>query len=107
VLEEHSGQGAVVAYLYPKISADGRARVSVVNRKLRLSVTVDYSTRQFPRCGNWQHWGRHEYVAAFEPMNGTVDGRDKDRARGLLDHLKPGERRTYDYRITAATENLP
>ena len=41
------------------------------------------------------------FVAAFEPMAGTVDGRDKDRQRGLLRFLEPGQTAVYSYSITA------
>lgn len=87
-----------VAYLYPRQDDRGEAIVGIVNRKLALGVSIRYNS-EFPRCGNWQYPARHEYVAALEPMNGTVDGRDKDRARGLLDMIAPGQTRTYRYAI--------
>jgi hypothetical protein len=93
----------IVAYLYPRADDDGRATVGLVNHKLNLAVAVRYNTREFPRCGNWQNPARHEYVAALEPMNGTVDGRDKDRARGLMDTLGPGQTKTYRYSIEILT----
>ena len=43
-------------------------------------------------------------MTALEPMNGTVDGRDKDRARGLMDTLKAGQRKVYEYEIEAVTD---
>ena len=103
-LDAHRGEGSAVAYLFPKGDKSGRATVGVVNKKLGIGVAVRYSTRDFPRCGNWQHWGPGEYVTALEPMNGTVDGRDRDRARGLLDTLKAGARKTYRYTIEAVTD---
>jgi hypothetical protein len=99
-LKEHQGPNSVVGYLYPKpLDRTGRTTVGVVNRKLRLGVAIHYNTREFARCGNWQHWGRREYVAALEPMNGTVNGRDKDRAAGALDTMPAGTRKSYRYRI--------
>ncbi len=94
----------IVAYLYPHSDKSGNAVVGIVNCKLSLGVAIRYDTRQFPRCGNWQYASRHEYVAALEPMNGTVDGRDKDRARGLLDTLDPGQSKTYQYAIEVASD---
>jgi hypothetical protein len=102
-LDEHRGRGEAVAYLFPKADEEGRAVVGVVNPKLQLGLVIRYSTKEFPRCANWQHWGKHEYVAALEPMNGTVGGRDKDRAAGLLDTLKAGQRKTYRYAIEVLT----
>jgi hypothetical protein len=100
----HNDTTEAVAYLYPRAARDGAATVALVNRRLGLGVAIRYNTRQFPRCANWQHWGKHEYVGALEPMNGTVAGRDKDRARGLLDTLPAGARKRYDYRIEIITD---
>jgi hypothetical protein len=104
-LDLHRGPDSAVAYLYPKpIDKAGSASVGIVNRKLGLCVAIRYNTKQFPRCGNWQHFGPHEYVTALEPMNGTIAGRDKDRAAGNLDFIKSGERKRYTYRIEVLTE---
>lgn len=102
--EAHRGPESAVAYLYPK-AADraGNASVGIVNRKLGIGVAVRYSTRQFPRCGNWQHFGPGEYVTALEPMNGTIDGRAADRANNLLDEIPPGGRKRYQYTIEVLT----
>jgi hypothetical protein len=105
-LKEHAGDASVVAYIYPKTSRDSQAVVGVVNRKLRLGVAIHYSTSQFPRCAHWQHWGRHEYVAALEPANGSVEGRDVDRKNRVLDSLKPGAIKTYRYRIELASTEV-
>jgi hypothetical protein len=78
--------------------------VSIANPKIPLGVSIGYNVHDFPRCANWQHWGKYEYVGALEPTTGSVEGRDKDRARGLLGTLKPGERKTYRYMIDAITD---
>ncbi|MDQ3439661.1 MAG: aldose 1-epimerase family protein [Planctomycetota bacterium] len=104
-LETHRGPTSAVAYLFPKpTDAAGNATVGLVNAKLGLAVAIHYNTKQFSRCGNWQHFGPHEYVTALEPMNGTVEGRDKDRASGTLDFIKAGERKGYRYRIEVITD---
>lgn len=99
-LDGHHGPNSVVAYLYPKpIRGNGEATVGIANEKLGLGVAIKYNTNEFPRCGNWQHWGRHEYVGALEPMTGGVEGRDKDRAMGWLQTLPPGGQKSYHFRI--------
>jgi hypothetical protein len=60
-------------------------------------------TKEFRRCVNWQHWGPGEYVTALEPANGTVEGRARDRERGLLDTIPAGGRKVYRYQIEAVT----
>jgi hypothetical protein len=103
--EAHRGPNSAVAYLFPK-PADraGNATVAIVNRRLSLGVAIHYNTRQFPRLGNWQHFGPREYVTALEPMNGTIDGRAKDRARGLLDQVPAGGQKVYNYRLEVVSE---
>jgi hypothetical protein len=104
-LEEHRGFTEAVAYLYPRSSGkNGQVTVGVVNRKLGLGLAIRYSTREFPRCINWQHWGPGEYVTALEPVNGTVAGRAKDREQGLLDEIAAGGTKRYRYRIEAVTQ---
>jgi hypothetical protein len=104
-LKEHHGPNSVVAYLYPKArAAGGDTTVGVVNERLGFGVAIHYNTKEFPRCGNWQHWGEQEYVGALEPMTGGVEGRDKDRERGWLLTLPAGGRRSYHYRIEVVSE---
>jgi hypothetical protein len=98
-LEAHRGSVEAVAYLYPKAQRDGRTTVGIVNRKLGIGLAIDYSTREFGRCVNWQHWGPGEYVTALEPSNGSVEGRAKDRAEGTLDSIEPGGTKSYRYSI--------
>jgi len=104
-LASHRGAGCVVGYAYPRAAdRSGRTTVGLVNRKLNLGVAIRYSTKEFPRCGNWQKLAPYEYVCAIEPMNGTVEGRDKDRARGLMDTLKAGQRKTYRYQMEVVSD---
>ena len=101
-LGAHRGFNESVAYLFPKpTDRNGRTTVGLVNRKIGLGVAIRYSTKEFTRCVNWQHWGPGEYVTALEPANGTVEGRAKDRERGLLDTIPAGGRKTYRYTIEA------
>jgi len=101
----HRGPTSAVAYLFPKpIDRAGHTTVAIVNRKLALGVAIHYNVKQFPRCGNWQHFGPREYVTALEPMNGTIEGRWKDRQRKLLDTLEPGAKKIYRYSIEAIAD---
>jgi hypothetical protein len=103
-LDAHRGFNESVAYLFPRpTDRSGRTTVGLVNRKLGIGVAIRYNTKEFSRCVNWQHWGPGEYVTALEPANGTVEGRARDRERGLLDTIPAGGRKTYRYQIEAVT----
>jgi hypothetical protein len=104
VLPDHVGPNSLVGYIYPVADKNGMTSVSVANPRLPLAVSIGYNVHDFPRCANWQHWGRYEYVGALEPSTGSVEGRDKDRPRGLLRTLKSGEKRIYRYMIDAITD---
>jgi hypothetical protein len=104
-LKEHHGQNSYVAYLYPKpTNKNGDTTVAIVNKNLGFAAAIHYNTNEFPRCGNWQHWGHHEYVGALEPMTAGVEGRDNDRARGWLQTLPAGGRKSYRYQIEIVSE---
>ena len=103
--EKHRGPTSAVAYLFPRpTDRQGNATVAIVNGKLGLGVAIHYNTKEFPRCGNWQHFGPHEYVTALEPMNGTIAGRSSDRRSGLLDHIQPGAKKMYRYRLEVVSD---
>lgn len=103
-MKSQFGINQYFGYLYPRpIDRSGRTTVAIVNRRLGAAVAIHYNTKQFPRCGNWQHWGFNEYVTALEPMNSGVEGRHVDRARGWLDTLKIGQRKRYEYQIELVT----
>jgi hypothetical protein len=40
------------------------------------------------------------YVTGLEPANCWVEGRDRDRERGILQFLEPGETREYSLELT-------
>src|SRR3954454_11551373 len=104
VLEEHRGGTETFAYFWPRpTKEDGSTTVAIANRKRGFAVAIRYNTNEFPRCGNWQHFGPGEYVTALEPMNCTVDGRNKDRERGLLDTIPPAGTKAYHYQIEVVT----
>ena len=68
-------------------------------------MKVEFNKNEFPRLGNWQHWGPGgEYVGALEPMTGGVEGRHVDRKRGWLNHLEPGQTREYTTVLTATND---
>lgn len=104
-LEEHRGPGEVVAYIDAATQGRDTVVCGVVNRKRGFGVKIEYSKKDFPRLGNWQHWGPcGAYVGALEPMTGGVEGRDKDRQRGWLRFLDPGQQAEYRCTITATND---
>jgi len=104
-LDAHRGPGEAFTYIDPEPDADGLVTCGVVNDKREVGLMITYSANDYPRLGNWQHWGpRGSFVGALEPMNCGVEGRDVDRARGHLAFLEPGETREYRCTIKATDD---
>ncbi len=86
---------------YHDMATDGDGYVTVVlaNRGFEdgkgLGVYLKYRQAELPRFGQWKMVGAGTYVTGLEPANCLVEGRDKDRERGILQFLEPGDQREY------------
>lgn len=100
--EKHRGGGEVFSYIDPPADAGGQVVCGVVNRKRGFGVRIAYPKKDYPRLGNWQHWGPGgSYTGALEPMTAGVEGRPRDETQGWLRYLEPGESLELQVTITA------
>jgi len=100
----HRGAGEAFTYIDAKADTKGLVTAGVVNKKRGFGMRIAYSKKQFPRMGNWQHWGpAGEYVGALEPMTASVEGWDADRKQGRFRMLEPGQTVEYDCTISATS----
>jgi len=103
--EAHRGTGEVFTYIDPDTDNKDMVLAGVVNRKRGFGVKIEFPKKQYPRLGNWQHWGPcGSYTGALEPMTAGVEGRPTDRQRGWLRTLEPGETLDLTCTITATAE---
>lgn len=72
---------------------NGFASALLVNNKLQLGLFVRYRQKELPKFVQWKMVGEGEYVLGLEPANCWVEGRAKERERGTLQFLEPGEQR--------------
>ncbi len=79
--------------------------VSLVNAELNggMGVFVKYDPKELPEFTEWKMTGEGAYVVGLEPGNCRVEGRAKERARGTLRSLTPGEKRDYHLEIGVCT----
>jgi len=86
---------------------DGTVHAALINRNApdggQFGLYVKYNKTQLPQFTEWKMMGTREYVVGLEPANCRVEGRDKDRANGILQFLEPGETRKYELEIGALT----
>jgi hypothetical protein len=60
-----------------------------------LGIYLRYRQEELPQFTQWKNVAAGTYVTGLEPGNCKVEGRDKDRERGILQFLEPGEEREY------------
>jgi hypothetical protein len=82
---------------------DGLVRAALANEGFAgghgFGFYVTYIPAQLPRFTEWKMMGQVDYVVGMEPANCLVEGRAKERERGTLQFLEPGEMREYDLEI--------
>lgn len=87
--------------------ADGFVYTALINKNLPNGVYfgfyVKYNKHELPEFTQWKMNGAREYVVGMEPANCWVEGRAKERERGTLQFLKPGETREYHLEIGVLT----
>lgn len=92
-----------VYYLDIAEGADGTVGVALVNPNFDggrgFGVYVRYFKRELPRFAEWKMNAEDTYVVGLEPANCAVEGRAKERERGTLQFLQPGEVREYHLEI--------
>jgi hypothetical protein len=88
---------------------DGFVTVVLANRAFNggqgLGVYLKYRQAELPRFIQWKNVCAGTYVTGLEPANCLVEGRDKDRQRGILQFLEPGEQREYLLEIGVLASN--
>lgn len=94
---------------YHDMAADSEGFVSagLINKNMpdggQFGFYVRYRQAELPRFTQWKMNGVREYVVGMEPANCWVEGRDKERERGTLQFLEPGESREYHLEIGVLT----
>jgi len=90
---------------------DGTVTAALVNsafaRGEGFGVYVKFNKKELPRFTQWKMLGEQDYVVGLEPCNCGVEGRAIDEKLGLLETIRPGERRTFHLEfgpITTAEE---
>ncbi|MEA3406637.1 MAG: aldose 1-epimerase family protein [Chloroflexota bacterium] len=115
-LDNHARYEAPIAgyeeqCFYHDMEADEEGYVTLVlaNRAYHdgegLGVYLKYRQAELPRFTQWKMVCAGTYVTGMEPANCLVEGRDKDRERGILQFLDPGEEREYMLEIGVLANN--
>lgn len=92
-----------VYYLNMAEDAEGNVTAALINPKFNngqgFGFYVKYPKSELPKFSEWKMNAQGTYVVGLEPANCLVEGRAKERERGTLQFLKPGESREYHVEI--------
>ena len=78
--------------------SDGQINTAIINKKIGdgFGVLVRYDYEAFPFFSEWKQMGEGIFALGFEPGNCSPHGRDKERERGTLQFLEPGESKDFN-----------
>ncbi len=82
----------------------GETEVKVFNPRLAKGLIMCYNADVLKYFTEWKMMGVCDYVLGIEPGNTLPDGRDSMRARGLLETLAPGEKKTHSIKFIFTEE---
>jgi hypothetical protein len=101
VLPPAAGFQERVYYHQTGADAEGRTLAALSNPNLDggLALYVGFLKKQLPRLVQWKMCAAGNYVMGIEPANCWVGGRGRARAKGDLQFLEPGEKRSYDLEV--------
>jgi hypothetical protein len=97
--EPINGYAEQVFYLEMAEDKHGNVDAALVNDAKGLGVYLRYPKKELPKFTEWKMMGQGTYVVGYEPANCWVEGRAKERERGTLQYLQPGETREYHLEI--------
>lgn len=98
-----SGFKEQVYYLDMATDKNGMVSAALVNRNFNngqgFGVYMRYPKNELPKFSEWKNPLEGMYVVGMEPGNCWVEGISKEKERGTLQYLKPGETREYHLEI--------
>jgi hypothetical protein len=96
-----------VFYLDMAEDQNGYVQVALVNEGFNngqgFGISMRYPKSEFPNFIEWKMMGEGMYITGLEPANCLVEGRAKDRERGILQFLESGETREYHMEFEVLT----
>jgi hypothetical protein len=81
-------------YFHHMKEDEGKGYASIINKNLDtngLGVYIKFDLKELPYLNQWKMMGEGEYVVGLEPSNCMTHGRAKERERGALRYIAPGE----------------
>lgn len=84
----------------------GNTEVSIYNPNIKKGLKILYNADEIKYFTQWKMMGEYDYVMGLEPGNCTPDGRNVMREKGLLEFIKPGEKRTFNLKFETFEDEM-
>jgi hypothetical protein len=90
---------------FHKVAVDNEKNtcVGIVNESMNLGIYIRYNQEELPFFTQWKMMGQQDYVVGLEPGNCVPMGRSAAKEKGVLEILKPGEKKTISLEIGVLT----
>ena len=85
---------------YYHVFPDEKGFARIEQPKLGIGLTIEFDAKKLDGFVEWKMMGVRDYVLGLECGNCYPDGRDVMRRTGMLKFLQPGERETYQVKIS-------
>lgn len=83
-----------VFFIEPCFDGEGNTLVGIVNDTLKFGFYIKYNVKELPYFTVWKMLGKQDYVVGIEPGNCTPIGRKSAKEKGMLEILKPGQKKS-------------
>ncbi|MBK7710813.1 MAG: aldose 1-epimerase family protein [Bacteroidales bacterium] len=77
----------------------GKAHAALLNRKLGISLKINFDAEQLPYLTEWKMMGMGEYVLGLEPCNVPAKNRVTLKEEKILPYIKAGETITNNIEV--------
>jgi len=90
---------------FHKLAVDdqGKTCTAILNEAINLGICISYNQKELPFFTQWKMMGQQDYVVGLEPGNCVPMGRSWAREKGVLEYLKPGQRKSVSLEIRVLT----
>jgi hypothetical protein len=84
---------------------DGFVKVRLLNETLNLALQLRYRQQELPQFTQWKQMGWGTYTLGIEPGNCRSEGRLKERERGTLVEIAPGQQFNYHVELSVLVDD--
>ena len=98
---ENPVNGYMEQVFYHNVRKNGNGIVSigVINEKLDIGIYISYDKNKLPVLVQWKSMKSGDYALGIEPANCHVEGRLKEKERGTLQYIEPGEIKSFSLEL--------